>query len=44
MDLLEVSFRDEAQYITEQSLVTLSDIDAQYSQARRTELTVKTNI
>ncbi|KAI9249721.1 hypothetical protein BDA99DRAFT_523469 [Phascolomyces articulosus] len=40
MDLLEVSFRDEARYVTEQSLVTLSNIDAQYSQSRRTELMV----
>ncbi|KAG2221867.1 hypothetical protein INT45_003581 [Circinella minor] len=40
MDLLEVSFKDEAHYLTEQNLVTLSDIDAQYSQARRTELMV----
>ncbi|KAI8138307.1 hypothetical protein BJV82DRAFT_631806 [Fennellomyces sp. T-0311] len=40
MDLLEVSFRDEARYMADNSLVTLSDIDAQYSQARQTELTV----
>ncbi|KAI7860902.1 hypothetical protein BDC45DRAFT_493075 [Circinella umbellata] len=40
MDLLEVSFKDEAHYLTEQNVVTLSDIDAQYSQARRTELMV----
>lgn len=45
MDLLEVSFRDEARYKgdneTEDVMLTISDVDTQKAQTRHTELMVR---
>lgn len=44
MDLLEVSFRDEARYKgdseSEDVMLTISDVDTQKAQTRHTELMV----
>lgn len=44
MDLLEVSFKDEARYIGdsdgEDVMLTISDVDTQKAQTRHTELMV----